>query len=193
VVPDSRGIAVAHRGVGHRARELGREYGECQAVDTQGDEQAAVSQVRTAERHAGEQVGKPRDGRVVAGEQQLAGQLAGIAELAEPRAREAALRERRTHQVGKEGRKHDPDGGEQRQRAGAKSDERQSEQEQHPVVGEDDRQTRVQGGEHQAEHGDQQGPDRQSDRPERPLGAVDGLARPGHQREADPSEYREQR
>jgi hypothetical protein len=95
--------------------------------------------------------------------------------------------------VGEDRREHDPDGGEQRQRAGAKSDERQSEQEQHPVVGEDYRQTTVQGGEHQAEHGDQQGPQRQAHRPERPLRAVDGLARPGHQREADPSKHREQR
>ena len=66
------------------------------------------AQVAAADRHPEQQVGQPRQARVVAGEQQLGEQVAGVRELVERRAGPGARRQVRPHQVRHHRRDHDP-------------------------------------------------------------------------------------
>ena len=95
--------------------------GDAETAGRDGDEQAAVAEVGPPEREPDEQVGQPGDDRVVAGEQQLAGQPAGVGELAERRARDAALGQVRADDVRQQRHEHDPADRQQRRGCGRRA------------------------------------------------------------------------
>ena len=102
----SRSGPVAAGASGEPARSSAIPTGPVRTRDTTKDDQrqcgpgagdpplhGAARQVQAPERHPGQQVGQPRHDRVVAGEQELAQQLARLGELGEGRALEASRRE----------------------------------------------------------------------------------------------------
>ena len=107
-----------------------------------------------AQRHADQQVGQPRHGRVVAGEQQLA-RAAGRGRRAgrRPGWRSRAVGQLRPDHAGDStGAEHHPAPPRATARApGAQTEERQPQQEQHAVVGEDDREAGLELAQHQSE------------------------------------------
>ena len=120
------------------------------------------AQVAAADRHPEQQVGQPRQARVVAGEQQLGEQVAGVRQLVERRAGPGARRQVRPHQVRDHRRDHHPRRRPREQGARPQPQERQPQQEQQPVVGQDDREPGLELAQRQAEQRDQQRADRQA-------------------------------
>ncbi|GAA2103084.1 hypothetical protein GCM10009726_14450 [Nocardioides furvisabuli] len=191
---DAEHAALVLRGdrrVDEGARDAGGEHGGAEAAEGERAEQAGVAQVEAAEGQAREEVGQPGHDRVVAGEEQLAGQPARVVQLREGRVLVAALRQVGAQDVRGHGGEDHPRDGEQHQRARPEEGERDAEDEQHAVVGEDHCDAAVEAPQRQAQQRDEHRPAEDAEGAQDLRAPPQRLAR--HQREAHPGEHGEER